>query len=46
MTLNILFMTVTIKKRMVSPEEHMQQEMIRKVEEENRMRIANLPRIY
>lgn len=38
MTLNILFFSITIKKRNVSPEEAMHQEMVEKLYEQNQDR--------
>ncbi|TDK61634.1 YrzI family small protein [Bacillus salipaludis] len=38
MTLNILFLSITIKKRRISAEEAMHQEMVEKLYEENRDR--------
>lgn len=46
MTLNILFLSVTIKKRIKSTKELMQHEMIRKIEEENRERQAKFPHLF
>lgn len=46
MTLNILFLTLTIKKRILSEKELVQHEMIRKIEEENRNRQANFPLMF
>jgi uncharacterized protein (TIGR02413 family) len=45
MTLNILFLTITFKKRMMSAKEHQQYEMLKKLEDENRERQAHFPRI-
>ncbi|MFD0827463.1 YrzI family small protein [Neobacillus sp. M.A.Huq-85] len=38
MTLNILFLSITIKKRRISVEEAMHQEMVERLYEENRDR--------
>lgn len=38
MTLNIFFLTVTIKKRIMTPKEIQQYELIKQIEEENRNR--------
>jgi uncharacterized protein (TIGR02413 family) len=46
MTLNILFLSVTIKKRIMSAKELLQNEMIRKIEEENRERQAKFSHLF
>jgi uncharacterized protein (TIGR02413 family) len=46
MTLNILFFTITIKKREMSPQDIQQYEMIKRMEEEQRNRQASYPRIF
>lgn len=46
MTLNILFLTIKINKRIKSAKELMQHEMIRKIEEENRERQAKFPHMF
>lgn len=38
MTLNILFFSITIKKRKISPEEAQHQEMVEKLYEQNKDR--------
>ncbi|MDQ1144950.1 uncharacterized protein (TIGR02413 family) [Bacillus sp. SORGH_AS 510] len=44
MTLNILFLTITIKKRQVSLEEAAHQEMVDKLYEKNRDRQVSMHR--
>lgn len=46
MTLNILFLTIKIKKRKMSITEINQYEMIKQIEEENRNRQASLIRMF
>lgn len=46
MTLNILFLTVTIKKRSVNLEEIQRKEMIKKIYEENKDRQFSLQRPF
>lgn len=46
MTLNIFFLTITIKKRELSMEEIMHNEMIYKIHEENRDRQYTLYRTF
>jgi len=46
MTLNILFFTVTIKKRKVSVEEALHNEMVTKIYEENRERQISVIRQF
>ncbi|MEH7343814.1 YrzI family small protein [Bacillus sp. JJ1532] len=46
MTLNIFFLTITIKKRKQSVEEIMYNEMIHKIQEENRDRQYTLYRPF
>jgi uncharacterized protein (TIGR02413 family) len=46
MTLNILFFTITIGKRVMTNAEFNQIEMIKKIEEENRERQAYFPRLF
>ncbi|HYK72270.1 MAG TPA: YrzI family small protein [Pseudoneobacillus sp.] len=46
MTLNILFLTITIKKRLMSQEEYSHYQMVKKIEEENRYRQANIYRMF
>jgi uncharacterized protein (TIGR02413 family) len=46
MTLNILFLTIKIKKRKMSTSEINQYEMIKQIEEENRNRQASLIRMF
>lgn len=46
MTLNILFITVTIKKKVMSAKEYIHQEMIKKIEDENRTRQSNINRMF
>ncbi|MEH7124038.1 YrzI family small protein [Bacillus sp. JJ1503] len=46
MTLNIFFLTITIKKRKQSVEEIMHNEMIHKIQEENRDRQYTLYRPF
>ncbi|MHC0035829.1 YrzI family small protein [Pseudoneobacillus sp. C159] len=46
MTLNILFFTITIGKRVLSNEEFLQYEMMKKIEEDNRNRLAYFPRMF
>lgn len=46
MTLNILFLTITIKKRLMSQEEYFHYQMVKKIEEENRSRQANIYRMF
>ncbi|MEH7414046.1 YrzI family small protein [Neobacillus drentensis] len=45
MTLNILFLTITIKKRKISTEEAVNQEMIEKLYEENKDRQMSMYRM-
>ncbi|WP_084374916.1 YrzI family small protein [Neobacillus soli] len=45
MTLNILFLTITIKARKISPEEAAQQEMVEKLYEKNKDRQASMYRL-
>ncbi|MEO2074544.1 MAG: YrzI family small protein [Bacillus sp. (in: firmicutes)] len=45
MTLNILFLTITIKKRQVSLEEAAHQEMVDKLYEKNRDRQVSMHRL-
>lgn len=45
MTLNILFLTITIKKRKVSLEEAAHQEMVDKLYEKNRDRQVSMHRL-
>jgi uncharacterized protein (TIGR02413 family) len=44
MTLNILFLTITIKKRNMSLQEAAQQEMVEKLYEQNKDRQASMHR--
>ncbi|WP_442595092.1 YrzI family small protein [Neobacillus sp. D3-1R] len=46
MTLNILFLTVTIKKRLISEKEYLHHQMIKKIEEEHRNRQMNFYRLF
>jgi uncharacterized protein (TIGR02413 family) len=46
MTLNILFLTVTIKKRKMTEAEIQQYELIKRMEEENRNRQTTLIRMF
>lgn len=46
MTLNILFFTIKINKRKMSASDIYQYEMIKKIEEENRMRQASISRLF
>ncbi|RDU34649.1 YrzI family protein [Neobacillus piezotolerans] len=46
MTLNIFFMTITIKKREMGPEEIMDRERIRKITEENKNRQFSMYRPF
>ncbi|MFE8696797.1 YrzI family small protein [Cytobacillus sp. FJAT-53684] len=46
MTLNILFLTITIKKRNISIEEVLHNEMIKKIHDENRDRQFSLYRHF
>ncbi|MGM0900162.1 MAG: YrzI family small protein [Bacillota bacterium] len=46
MTLNILFFTITIKKREISLEEAVHDEMVEKMYEENKDRVAKYIRPY
>ncbi|WP_316571927.1 YrzI family small protein [Neobacillus sp. YIM B06451] len=46
MTLNIFFMTITIKKREMDPEEIMERERIRKITEENKNRQFSMYRPF
>lgn len=46
MTLNILFLTITIKKREMNPQEIQQYEMFKQIEEEKRNRQASFPRMF
>jgi uncharacterized protein (TIGR02413 family) len=46
MTLNILFLTVTIKKRKMTETEIQQYELIKRMEEENRNRQTTLIRMF
>jgi uncharacterized protein (TIGR02413 family) len=46
MTLNILFLTVTIKKRMMSAKEYLHHEMVKKIEEENRNKHIHMNRMF
>lgn len=46
MTLNIFFLTITIKKRELTMEEIMHNEMIHKIHEENRDRQYTLYRTF
>jgi uncharacterized protein (TIGR02413 family) len=45
MTLNILFFTITIKKRVITLEDALRQEMVEKIYEENKNRQISLYRI-
>ncbi|MBO0959414.1 YrzI family small protein [Neobacillus sp. MM2021_6] len=45
MTLNIFFLTITIRKRKMSPEEATHQEMVEKIYEQNKERQASMFRI-
>ncbi|WP_082686903.1 YrzI family small protein [Bacillus sp. FJAT-27445] len=46
MTLNIFFVTVTIKKRKMDPEEIMRRESIRKITEANKDRRFSMYRTF
>ncbi|WP_404329356.1 YrzI family small protein [Mesobacillus maritimus] len=46
MTLNILFFTITIKKREISLEEAVHDEVVEKMYEENKDRVAKYIRPY
>jgi uncharacterized protein (TIGR02413 family) len=46
MTLNILFFTIKISKRTISPEEIRHNEMIKQIEEDNRNRQASMMRVF
>ncbi|WP_082306922.1 YrzI family small protein [Bacillus sp. FJAT-27245] len=46
MTLNIFFMTITISKRQMDPEEIIRRERIEKITEENRNRQFSLYRPF
>ena len=45
MTLNILFFTITIRKRSVNPEEAIQQEMVEKLYEDYKDRVITMYRV-
>lgn len=45
MTLNIFFLSITIKKRKLSPQEIAHQEMVEQLYEQNRARQASMDRI-
>jgi uncharacterized protein (TIGR02413 family) len=46
MTLNILFLTVTIKKRLMTENEYRNYEMLKTIEEENRNRQAAIQHYF
>lgn len=46
MTLNIFFMTITIKARQMDPEEIMERERVRKITEENKNRQFSMYRPF
>ncbi|AXI08510.1 YrzI family protein [Oceanobacillus zhaokaii] len=46
MTINIIFFTITITKRVISPEEAIHNENVEKIYEEHRERAANYMRPY
>lgn len=46
MTLNILFLTITIKKRLMTENEYKNYEMMKTIEEENRTRQAEIQHYF
>ncbi|GLB58292.1 YrzI family small protein [Cytobacillus sp. NCCP-133] len=46
MTLNILFLTVTIKKRQLTAEDILQQQMVQKIQDQNRDRQFSMYRPF
>lgn len=46
MTLNILFLTITIKKRHVTTEEMLHEEKVEKLYNENKDRICSMHRLF
>ncbi|MBT2688006.1 YrzI family small protein [Bacillus sp. ISL-47] len=46
MTLNILFLTVTIKKRKLSAEDIMREQMVKKIQDQNRDRQFSMYRPF
>jgi uncharacterized protein (TIGR02413 family) len=46
MTLNILLFSITIKKRLINENEARNDQIMNKVEEDNRNRLVSIPRNY